>query len=223
VRPRILLVGLVALGLPASAAAQAAGRAGSFEVTIGGIWTSPTSFERDEATETRNQAGAPPFTLFAASSEIDSGFGMEARLGYYLTPRIAIEGGGSIVWQQISTRITSDAEDIPDATAVEDLKEFIIDGAIALHFRPRGGFVPFVRAGAGYLRQLHEGSSLVDEGVAYHAGAGFTSWLTPAGKGFFKRFGLRGDARVVIRDGGFTLEEGTRVGAAAAAALIVAF
>jgi hypothetical protein len=223
---RGILVSLLALGWPSVAAAQPpAGRAGSFELTVGGVWTSPASLGEDQATETTNQPGGPPFTLFEASSEIESGLGLEARLGYYLTPRIAIEGGGMVVWQQASTRVTSDVEGIPDVTAVEDLTEFIVDGAVAIHFNPLGGLAPFVRAGAGYLRQLHEGASLVDEGVVYHAGAGATWWLSAPRRGFFKRWGLRGEARVVIRDGGFTLEEDddVRVGAAAAAALLMAF
>jgi hypothetical protein len=223
---RLIVVGLLVLGWPAVAAAQvAAGRAGSFELTIGGVWTSPASLGDDEATETANQTGGPPFTLFEASSEIDGGFGMEARLGYYLTPRIALEGGGMVVWQQVSTRLTSDVENIPDVTAVEDLTEFIVDGAVAIHFNQSRGLAPFFRAGAGYLRQLHEGASLVDEGVVYHAGGGATWWLSAPRQGFFKRWGLRADARVVIRDGGFTLDDDddVRIGAVAAAVLLVAF
>jgi Outer membrane protein beta-barrel domain len=220
------VLGLLALVWPAVATAQAAaGRAGSFELTVGGVWTSPASLGQDEATETTNQTGGPPFTLFEASSEIDAGLGIEARVGYYLSPRISIEGGGMIVWQQVSTRVTSDVEGIPDVTAVEDLTEYIVDGAVAIHFNTLGGLAPFVRAGAGYLRQLHESASLVDEGLVYHAGAGATWWLSPPGRGFFKRWGLRGDARIFIRDGGFTLEDDddVRVGAAAAAALLIAF
>jgi hypothetical protein len=223
---RGILISLLALGWPVVATAQtAAGRAGSFELTIGGLWTSPSSLGDDEATETANQADGPPFTLFEASSEIDSGLGLEARLGYYLTPRVAIEGGGMVVWQQVSTLVTSDVENIPDVTAVEDLTEFIVDGAVAIHFNQMGGLAPFFRAGAGYLRQLHEGASLVDEGVVYHAGGGATWWLSSPRQGFFKRWGLRADARVVIRDGGFTLEDDddVRIGAVAAAALLVAF
>jgi hypothetical protein len=221
-----MFLGFLVLGSPAMATAQpAAGRAGSFELTIGGVWTSPASLGDDEATETTNQTGGPPFTLFEASSEIDAGLGMEARLGYYLTPRIAIEGGGIIVWQQVSTRVTSDAENIPDVTAVEDLTEFMVDGAVAIHFNKMGGLAPFFRAGAGYLRQLHENATLVEEGVVYHAGGGATWWLSSPRQGFFKRWGLRADARVVIRDGGFTLddEDDVRIGALASAALLIAF
>ena len=52
-----------------------------------------------------------------------------------------------------------------------------------------------------------------------------TWWLSSPRRGFFKRWGLRGDARVVIRDGGFTLDDDddVRIGAAAVAALLIAF
>lgn len=219
-----MLVGVLWLGLPAGLTAQPAPqRPHSFELSVGGVWATGSSLGRDEATETSNQTGGPPFTLFVGSSDLGSGAGAEGRLAFYLTPRVAIEGGAMVVRQEISTRITSDFESIPDVTAVEDLTEFIFDGAVAMHFQPIGGLVPFVRAGAGYLRQLHENASLVETGVAYHAGGGVSYWFWSGGKGFIKRWGLRGDARLILRDGGFALDDEIRTGAAVTGALLIAF
>jgi Outer membrane protein beta-barrel domain len=210
---------IAAAGLEASAQA----RPRSFELAAGAIWTTGSSFGRDEATETRNQTGGGSFPLFVASSEIGAGPGAEARLAFYLTPSVAIEAGGLFAFQQVSTRLTSDAENIPDTTAVEDLSEYIIDGAVAYHFRPLGRVVPFIRGGVGYLRQLHEGQTLAETGTAYHAGGGVSYWLSSGGQGFFKGWGLRGDARVVIRDGGFSLDDENRTGVVVTGALVMAF
>lgn len=207
----------------AASDASAQARPHSFELSAGGLWASGSSLGRDDATETRNQPGGGTFTLFTGSSEIDAGLGAEARLAFYLTPRLAIEGGGLFVRQQVSTRLTSDAENIPDTTAVEDVTEYVIDGAVIYHFSPVGRLVPFIRGGVGYLRQLHEGQALVETGTAYHAGGGVSYWLSSGGQGFFKGWGLRGDARVLVRDGGFSLDDGTRTGFVVAGALVMAF
>jgi hypothetical protein len=215
----------MAVGILAGAGvdARAQGRPKSFELTAAAVWTSGSSLGRDDATETRNQTGGGPFVLFVGSSEVGSGFGAEGRLAFNLTPRIAIEGGALVAFQQVSTRLTSDAEGIPDETAVEDLTEYIFDGAIVFHLRPIGQFVPFVRAGVGYLRQLHEGQTLVETGTVYHGGGGVSYWLSSGGRGFFKGWALRGEARLIVRDGGFSFDDGTRTGAAATGALVVAF
>jgi hypothetical protein len=205
-----------------AADARAQGRPGAFELSVGGLWSGGSSFDRAEATETRNEPGGGDFVLFQALTTIKAGTGAEARLGFYLTPRLAIEAGGLFARQQVSTRLTSDAESIPDATAVEDVTEYAIDGAVIFHLRPFGGLVPFVRAGAGYLRQLHEEASLVETGTVYHAGGGVSYWFS-RGPGFVKGWGVRGDARILVRDGGFSLDDGTRTGGVVTGALVMAF
>lgn len=207
----------------AGAEARAQGRPRSFELTAGAVWASGSSLGRDEASETRNQPGGGSFALFVAASEIGPGAGAEARLAFYLTPRVAIEAGGLFARHQVSTRLTSDAEGLPDVTAVEDLSEYVIDGAVVVHLRPYGRLVPFIRAGAGYLRQLHENQTLVETGTAYHAGGGVSYWLSSGRRGFFKGWGLRGDARLLIRDGGFNLGDEMRAGAVVTGALVMAF
>jgi hypothetical protein len=216
-----LLAATLIGSVPGEANAQARPR--SFELTVAGVWTSGSSLGRDEATETRNQTGGGDFTLFVGSTDIEPGVGAEARIAFYLTDRIAIEGGGLFARQQVSTRLTNDAENAPNVTAVEDLDEYVIDGAVVFHLRPFGRIVPFVRAGAGYLRQLHEDQTLVETGAAYHAGGGISYWLTSRGTGFVKGWGLRGDARLLIRDGGFSLDDEMRAGAVVTGALVLAF
>jgi hypothetical protein len=218
-----LLIAAIVLGPAVPARAQAPARKGSLELAVGGVWAGGSSLGRDEATETRNQIGGDRFTLFAASSRIDPGGGGEARLALYLTPRIAVEAGGYVARHRVATRLSSDVEGIPDVTATEDLDEFIIDGAIAIHVGAIGRFRPFVRGGVGYLRQLHQDASLVETGRAYHAGGGATVWLTARRPGFFKGWGLRGDARVIVRDGGFSVGEQRRAGVVGTGSLLLVF
>ncbi len=66
--------------------------------------------------------------------------------------------------------------------------------------------VPFVAGGAGYIRDLHEGSELVETGTEYHALAGLKWWFSDRPR----RLGVRGEAGLSIRDGGFDFREGRR-------------
>ena len=67
--------------------------------------------------------------------------------------------------------------------------------------------VPFVSAGAGYLRELHEGNQLVETGIEYHATAGLKYWL---GSGDH-RFGLRVEAGLSARENGLDNQDERRV------------
>ena len=97
-------------------------------------------------------------------------------------------------------RISGDIEDAPDTTAEETLSR-PPDGSVVWHVT-RAGFEragPFLFGGAGYLRELHEDDALVEEGLEYHAGGGIKWWF---GQGR-RRVGVRGEAGISIRDGGF--------------------
>jgi hypothetical protein len=57
---------------------------------------------------------------------------------------------------------------------------------------------PFVSAGAGYLRALHEDRVLVDEGALWHLGGGIDLVLRPSQS---RALGVRLDARAVFQRG----------------------
>jgi hypothetical protein len=62
--------------------------------------------------------------------------------------------------------------------------------------------VPFAAAGIGYLRQLHEGLTLVEQGHLYHLGGGLKHWLAVRDRGRIRALGVRTDARLyLLRDG----------------------
>ena len=70
--------------------------------------------------------------------------------------------------------------------------------------------------GAGYIRQLHEGDALVEEGLEFHAGLGM-KWS------FGKRVGIRGEAGISIRDGSTDEEDKRRSVPTAAGSIIWVF
>jgi hypothetical protein len=172
-----------------------------------------------ELTSNTGTTGSP-FTYFRTSNTVDLGTGLVGRIGIYVTPSLAIEGGLRFAQPRFKSRITDDTESAQDITAEETLHQYVFEGSAVWHFRPssRSGVVPFVSGGAGYLRELHEGDALVEEGTEYHAGGGIKWWLGTRG-----RMGVRAEAGMSIRDGGFDFEEKRRLVPFAAGSFMWAF
>jgi hypothetical protein len=216
-RARIVLLLSVLALLPRAAAAQTA--APRLEVSGGILYLTAQELGEQNADLTRNQIGGEPFTLFQSETRIGAAPGFEARIGWRLTRAFAVEGGVLLSRPQLTARLSSDVEGIPDVTVEEDLALYIFDGAVSVHFGPAGGaVVPFVRGGVGYVRELHEGNALLETGLAYHAGGGATFWF-----GDRRRAGVRIDARLIVLDGGADLGNGARTVGAGGAAFVVAF
>ena len=109
-------------------------------------------------------------------------------------------------------------EDAPDTTAEETLSQYLFDGSIVWHLG-KGRAVPFLFGGAGYLRELHEDDALLEEGLEYHAGGGIKWWFGERRRGV----GVRAEAGVSIRDGGFDFKDGQRIVPTAGGFLFYAF
>jgi hypothetical protein len=125
---------------------------------------------------------------------------------------------------QLRVSISGDAEQAADLTAVESLHQFTFDGAIVwLMERRRIGRrgIPFVAAGAGYLRQLHEGNTLVVSGQTYYVGGGLKYRLMSR-NARLKGLGVRGDLRALARVHGVAVD-GVHVSPAIAGSIFVAF
>jgi hypothetical protein len=84
-------------------------------------------------------------------------------------------------------------------TAEESIDQYLFEVSAVWHFgmSSSGRTTPFVYGGAGYLRELHEGEALVEEGVEIHAGGGVKWWF-----GSGRQWGVRADAGISMRDGG---------------------
>lgn len=226
---RTAAVAALALLTAAPAAAQVyigsdIPRRGSWEVGGGVVWARGFELDSLPAQLTANEGNnASPFTLFASEWEVGSIAGLQARGAFYLSRSLAIEGGVQYSRPVVTARLSGDAEEAEDLTAEETMSRYIIDGSVLFHFTnlafANGRAVPFVSAGAGYLRELHDGNELVETGAEYHAGGGIKVWLTQGRR----RAGLRGDVGLSIRDGGFASETGRRTLPTAGASVIFLF
>lgn len=161
----------------------------------------------------RNALGVPPpFTLFRADSRFERVEGVEARIAVAVTRAIAVEVGGSYATPTLAVSISADAES-PDTVRVTDrVSQYTVDvGAVVLVPRVHLGsrLRPYATAGAGYLRQLHEGRLLLETGRLYHAGGGVQAWLR-GGAATGRSLGIRAEGRYVRRTGGVDFEDRSR-------------
>jgi hypothetical protein len=171
---------------------------GSIEVDGGMIWSAGYSTGTAQANETRNPStGSSPLTLFQADGRLGAAIGADARLGVYLSPRWAVEGGFQFARPELTVRTSQDFESAPATSITERLSEYLIEGSLLYHFAAlasgRGG--PFVSGGGGYLRELDSGNASVHTGNEIHGGGGFKYWFS----GGAHRAGLRIEGRVSSR------------------------
>lgn len=220
---RIAALGAALALLPGAVSAQvfvgrAKPRAGSAEISGGGFWLAGQDLTSVPATLTSNpSSGLSGFDLFAADPSVDQSFGLNATLGVYLTPSLAIEGGFQYSRPKLKVRLTSDAEDAPDLSASETINSYVFTGSLVYHFAPHARTVPFIAGGAGHVRDVHAGNELIETAVEYHGKAGIKSWF-----GARKAFGLRAEGGVSIRDGS-SFDDERRVAPFAAASLLYLF
>jgi hypothetical protein len=197
------------------------------EGTIGGLWLGGADLGSDRATLRANSTGTPsPFRVFDTESRFGSTPGLDARVGYGLTRTMTVELGFVFSRPEIRTSISNDVENAPGLTVTEPVEQYFIDGSLvvlldglALGDRT----IPFVAGGAGYLRQLHEGLTLVESGQVYHVGAGLKHWFTLRDRGFVRGAGVRVDGRLYLLADGIEFEDSVRPRGAISGSLFVTF
>ena len=218
-------MGVAAFAVSATCHAQVfigreAPRKGSVEVSGGGGYQGGKDLADHTATLTRNPTTGPsPFELFQSDASLGRAFGVQARVGYYLSSAISIEGGVQVARPKLEVRLSGDFESAPDTVATETINSYLFTGSLLYHFRARKALKPFVVAGAGQVRDLHAGEELVETGLEYHAGGGLKSWF---GRGR-RKLGVRADLLVSIRDGGVGAEDGRRMVPTAGVSLAYVF
>ncbi len=161
-----------------------------------------------------NATGAqpPPFTLFAVSSTMEPLAGLEANVGYAISPSLVVEGGGWFARANIAPSLSRDQEAAPRSIDGEKLHQFILSGGITWQLPWSMGrrVAPFVGSGAGYLRQLHEERTLVESGRLFYLGGGARYFIL-GGAGGSRSLGIRGDLRANWRTPGIDFEDKTRL------------
>jgi hypothetical protein len=200
---------------------RATPRAGSVEVSGGLLAAAGKDLPDVSATLTRNPGtGSGGFELFRSDATLTTAFGGQARVGFYFSPKLAVEGGVQYARPRVEVRLTGDAESAANTTASETVASYLFTGSLVYHFgRNTGRIRPFLAAGGGHVRDVHAGNGLVDTGNEFHAGAGFKSWF---GRGRSK-VGIRADVTASMRDGGVGAEESRRIVPTAAFSLAYLF
>ena len=180
---------------------------GSVEVSGGGVFEGGKDLSDQDATLTRNPpTGTGPLELFRADASVEPAFGGQFRIGFYLSPAVAIEGGVQYSRPKLEVSLSNDFEDAPDVVASESVSSYLFTGSLLYHFGSGPGLKPFVLGGAGQVRDLHAGDELIETGIEYHAGGGIKSWF---GTGR-RKLGIRVEALVSIRDGGIGTDDDRR-------------
>ncbi len=209
---RYACITLVALAMAQTCEAQVfvrreTPRKGSIEISGGGVYQGGKGLSNQAATLTRNPTtGTGPLQLFTADTSLEPVFGGQFRIGYYLSRAIAVEGGVQYARPRLEVSLSNDFESAPAIVASESVTSYLFTGSLLYHFGSGSALKPFVLGGAGQVRDLHAGDELIETGVEYHAGGGIKSWF---GRGR-RKFGIRIDALVSIRDGGVGAEEDRR-------------
>ena len=230
IRPAVLFAAMaitLASIVPASAQSPGGGAAGPgrLEVGIGVGWIGGASLGTQDASETTGAGGT--LRLFASSTELAAGSGLDAHVAFALTPRFEVEAYLSYTTPELQTRINSDTETSnAPLTAADTIRQFAIGGAAlwypqALRAGSRARL--FIRGGIGGLRQLENDGTLIVTGREYEAGGGVKILFTSRSAGFWKGIGARADARAVIRQKGVAFDDDSRVSPAVGASIFVRF
>lgn len=227
VRGASLMVAMLLAGaLPAFSQVAELRPVGRIEVEAGGGMLGGAGLGSAAANLRANDPARRPFRLFSTESRIESARTLHVRAGFAFSRRIGIEGGFSLSHPEIRTSVSEDFEGAPPVTVVERLDQYGIDGGVLIMLSELGmgrRTVPFVAAGGGYLRQLHEGQALVEQGQVYHAGGGVKHWLLVRQGGFISAAGVRADARLYLMAGGISFDGRLRPQGAISGSIFVAF
>jgi hypothetical protein len=225
---RITLALLVVASASVPVGAQTASErpAHRFEVSLGAAWLAGADLGSRDADLRGNAIPTNDFTLFSADTRVEATPGFDGRAAFWLTRSLAAEAGFVVTRPPVRTRVAGDIEDADDLTLEEDLDQYFIEASAVFlldRFAIGDRAVPFVSGGAGYLRQLHEGRTVIETGQVYHVGGGIRYWLGLGDTGLIRAWGLRADARAYFLANGFSLEDGARPHGAITASLFVTF
>lgn len=195
-------------------------RRGAVEISGGGIWHAGQDLPAQAAVLTGNPAaGTGPLTLFNSEPSLEPVIGAQAMVGIYVTRALAIEGGLQFSRPTLSVELTDDFEDADPVTATTAISQYLFTGSLLYHFGSPGRVSPFVAIGGGHLRDVHAFNELVETGTEYHGKLGVKVW-TGQGR---RRLGIRAEAGLSMRSGGFTFDEDRRIVPTAAVSLAYLF
>lgn len=223
-----MLFSLIVFVAATSAYAQTAGDrpVRRLEVNVGGGLLGGAGLGSADANLLANDPARRPFRVFSAESRVASAPSFHARAAFALSRRLGVEGGVVMSRPDVRTSVSGDVEGAPGLTVVERVDQYFIEAGVVITIdalRVGRRTVPFVAGGAGYLRQLHEGRTVIEQGQVYHAGGGVKLWLVARDRGVVRTAGLRADARLYLLASGISFDERPRPHAAISGSVFVTF
>ena len=146
---------------PAAAQSVPATGPGRLEVAIGALWIGHQTLGSNDANETT--PGGSRLRIFSTASDLASVAGLEGRIAVRLIRSLEVEVEASYGTPQLKTTISNDIENAPPVTAIETVEQFTVGAGVVWYvpLRPWSSrLAPFVTAGGGHLRQMHEERTL---------------------------------------------------------------
>jgi hypothetical protein len=216
---------VIALALPVDATAQTGTVGARFEVTgAAGLQTGADLGARNGDLRA-NSTTAQPFTLFTTDSTMSRSWLADVRLGFVMSRRVSMEGRLGYSRPTLETSVGADTEGAASITVVERVDQYVIDAGVVISLDEMrfGRVVPYAAGGVGYLRQLHEGFTAIEQGHMYHLGGGLKRDLFTRDRRVIRAAGLRVDARVNLLSGGISLGDGVVTQGTLAAGLYFRF
>jgi hypothetical protein len=219
-----VLVVLWVAASPVPATAQRVPPLHRIELSVGAGFLGGSALGTEEAS-LRSGSPGEPYRVFSTGTRLTSAPVLELRAGIAVTRRFGVEGHALFGHPHVRTSISADVEGAPAITASERLDHYLIDGGIIVRFDEfrLKGVTPFAAAGAGYLRQLHEGLTVIDGGRVYFVGGGANYWLFSRPRGVPRGAGARADVRLNVLSGGITFDEGLRSQVSVSGSFFVVF
>lgn len=174
-----------------------------FDVSIGAAFLGASTLGDANADLRRS---GQPLELFATSTRIAASVPIEGRVTFLLGPRYGLEVRGAWARPELRTEITGDVEGASSQTVAERIGLYSLDVGLVIALRPprTNALAPFISGGAGYVATVHEGLTLLENGVVYRGGGGIKYPMAAGRGGRVKGYGLRADAGLTVMTGGVT-------------------
>lgn len=212
---------LAAISVTRAEAQTTSSREGRLQASVGAGWLGGSEFGEQPAD--LRTASSNPYRLFDSDTHLGGTALFEARVGFALTTRFAVEGRAAIAKPELETTVSSDAEASGSFSAVERIDQYIFDGGVLVHLDEfqAFGLTPFAIGGLGYVRQLHEDRQLVETGHLFYVGGGVTRGLFFRPQGFIRSGSIRADLRLNMLS--LELEKDSRQQGSVSASLVLTF
>ncbi len=195
---------------PARKVTRQPGRPHSFEIFAGGDLLLSQTLGTSAATMVANTTSSTPYTYFTASGTRAAAPALRLGLGYNVTRTLTVEGRMLINRGDLQTTISGDVESATAPQITSRLTQYDFDGSVLAHLHQiafaSGAGVPYVAAGIGYLRQMHEGNLAINSGAVFNFGGGVRYILSQRRASALTGIGLRADLRLYVPRSGYSFD-----------------